>query len=181
MLKQLASILIILTCSWTAQSQVSLPFRKEAPIATDLYWTKAYDLLEDQRLAELEQLLGGLTQTSMGFCSGFDKAYEDLNKVLDTQNKAETERALTEFITRSIVLEIYALNTIADQRERKTAVINLFKELIAIQKYIKAIDFDTYRQLVNCFRRLNQLHVDAARLEKFIDEQEYLTKYYLKC
>jgi hypothetical protein len=181
MLKQLASILIIFTCFWTAQGQVSLPFRKEAPIATDLYWIKAYDLLEDQRLAELEQLLGGLTQTSMGFCSGFDEALEGLNKALEGQNKAEAERALTLFITRSIVLEIYALNTVTDQKERKTAVINLFKELIAIQKYIKAIDFDTYRQLVNCFRRLNQLHVDPPRLEKFIDEQEYLSKYALKC
>ena len=181
MLKQLATILIIIASSWNAQSQVSLPFRKEAPIATDLYWTKAYDLLEDQRLAELKQLLVGLTQSSMGSCRGFDKAYEYLNEVLDGQNIADSELALTEFITRSIVLEIYALNTISNQRERKTAVINLFQELIAIQKYIKVIDFDTYRQLVNCFRRLNQLHVDPARLKKFIEEQEYLSKYALKC
>lgn len=181
MLKQLASILIIFTFSWTAQSQISLPFRKEAPIATDLYWTKAYDLLKDQRLAELDQLLEGLTQSSKGYCRGFDQAYEGLNEVFRTQNSTDAERALTEFITRSIVLEIYALNTISNQRERKSAVINLFKELIAIQKYIKVIDFDTYRQLVNCFRRLNQLHVDVTRLEKFIDEQEYLSKYALKC
>ena len=181
MLKQLATILIIIASSWTAQSQVSLPFRKDAPIATDLYWTKAFDLLEDQRQVELEQLLMGLLQNSKGSCSGFDKAYEDLNKALDTQNKAENERALTEFITRSIVLEIYALKTIPDRQERKTAIINLFKELIAIQKYIKTIDFDTYRELVNCFRRLNQLHGDPARLEKFIDEQDYLSKYAIKC
>ena len=113
MLKQLATILIIFTCSWTAQSQVSLPFRKEAPIATDLYWTKAYDLLKDQRLAELDQLLEGLTQSSKGYCRGFDQAYEGLNEVFRTQNSTDAERALTEFITRSIVLEIYALNTIS--------------------------------------------------------------------
>ena len=181
MLKQLATILIIIASSWTAQSQVSLPFRKDAPIATDLYWTKAYNLLENRRAEELDQLLGGLIKGSTGTCSGFDSEFDNLNDVLNGQNNADALRALTEFIARSIVLEIYALKTIPDRQERKTAIINLFKELIAIQKYIKTIDFDTYRELVNCFRRLNQLYRDRARLEKFIDEQDYLSKYAIKC
>ena len=57
MLKTLATILIFISCSWTAQSQVSLPFREDAPIATDLYWTKAFDFLEAKRFGELQTLM----------------------------------------------------------------------------------------------------------------------------
>lgn len=181
MLKKLATILVFIACSWTVQSQVSLPFREEAPIAADLYWTKAFDLVEDQRFDEVLKLLAVLAESSMGICTGFDNAYIDLKETIGKQNQAEVDRALTQLITQSIVLEIYALNTIPDVKVRKTMVINLFKELIAIQKYIKEIDFDTYRQLVNCFRRLNQLHVDPVRMKQFIEAQEFLIKYQLKC
>jgi hypothetical protein len=181
MLKKLATILVLISCIWTAQGQVSLPFRQDAPIPVDLYWTKAFDLMENQRLGGLEELLEGLINDSSGLCAGFDQNYEALKAVISARNKANIERALTEFITRSIVFEIYALNTIKEQKERKTIVINLFKELIAIQKYIKSVDFDTYRQLVNCFRRLNQLYSNPDRLQEFIDSQKYLSKYKLKC
>lgn len=181
MLKKLANILVFIACICTVQGQVSLPFRQDAPIPADSYWTKAFDLIEDQRLGGLEELLDGLINDSSGLCAGFDQNYEALKAVIGDKNNANIERKLTEFITRSIVLEIYALNTIKEPKERKAIVISLFKELIAIQKYIKSIDFDTYRQLVNCFRRLNQLYSNPARLQEFIDSQKYLSKYELKC
>lgn len=181
MLKKLANILVFITCIWTAQGQVSLPYRQDAPIPVDLYWTKAFDLLEDERLGGLKELLEGLISDSSGLCAGFDQDYEALEAVISAKNKANIERALTEFITRSIVLEIHALNTIKEAKERKAIVISLFTELIAIQKYIKSFDFDTYRQLVNCFRRLNQLYSNPAQLQEFIDSQKYLSKYELKC
>lgn len=181
MLKHLALILVFFSCSGIAQGQGSLPFRKEAPIAADLYWTKAYDLVESQRFEEVSKLLSVLADTSMGICTGFDREYNVLKETLGKKNQADIELAITQFITKSIVFEIYSLKTVADAKERKTMVLNLFKELIAIQKYIKNFDFDTYRQLVNCFRRLNQLYSDQARLEQFILNQEYLSKYAFKC
>ena len=181
MLKTLATILIFISCSWTAQSQVSLPFREDAPIATDLYWTKAFDFLEAKRFGELQTLMDVLIKGSLGRCKDFDQVYGALVQALENKNQDALERALTEFITKSIVYEINYLSNIEDVKRRKEIVLNLFKELIAIQKYIKDLDFDTYRQLVNCFRRLNQVYSDTRRLEQFIDRQDYLAKYALKC
>jgi len=181
MLKNLALIFVFISCSWTAQSQAALPLRKEAPIAADLYWTKSFNLVEDGRYNELQILLDGLTSSSLELCEGFDRDYAELKTALSTQNQDEITIALTEFITKSIIEEIFTLGSISEPRQRKTLVLGLFKELIAIQKYIKELDFDLYRQLVNCFRRLNQLYATQDRLERFITEQEYLSRNRFKC
>ena len=181
MLQKLAIIFVFISCSWTVQSQVAFPLRKEAPIAVDLYWTKSINLIEDGRYEELQILLDGLTSSSLELCEGFDRDYAELKTALGDQNDDEITLAFTQFITKSIVEEIHGLSSISEPRQRKTVVLGLFKELIAIQKYIKELDFDLYRQLVNCFRRLNQLYPAQDRLERFITEQEYLSINRFKC
>ncbi len=181
MLKFLATILVILSCYWTARGQSPLPFRNEAPISVDLYWTKGFSLIEEDRFEDLSNLIDGLTLSSLGLCKGFDQQNDELIQVFKRQNRAQSAEAFTKFITSLIVLEIYSLNTIPDDKARKELILGLFKELIAIQKEIKAYDFETYRQLVNCFRRLNQLYTNPTRLKEFVDAQQFLLKYELKC
>ncbi|MDB2388856.1 hypothetical protein N9W02_00400 [Flavobacteriaceae bacterium] len=181
MLKFLATILVFLSCHWTVQGQTSLPFRKEAPISVDLYWTKGFSLIEEDRFEDLSNLIADLTNSSLGNCKGFDQQYDELIMVFNSNNKAKSAEAFTKFITSIIILEIHALNSIPEDKARKESILGLFKELIAIQKEIKAIDFETYRQLVNCFRRLNQLYTNPARLKEFVDSQQFLLKYELKC
>lgn len=183
MLKNLLAILVLFTCLWTVRGQTALPLRKDVQISMDLYWSKSFDLIEDNRFVELEKLLTQLVQSSLGICANFDNEYNKLSSVLNNSalKTFDSQKALTEFITILIVYEVQRIHPILDPRERKERILGLFKELIVIQKYIKDLDFDTYRQLVNCFRRLNQLSGDPEGLKQFVDRQEFLSKYAIKC
>ena len=57
MLKRLALITLFLSCFFQLQGQSSLSFRQEASIPMDLYWTKAFDLIDNNRLELAQELI----------------------------------------------------------------------------------------------------------------------------
>lgn len=180
MRKFLTFILISFSC-FSAQSQISLPFREEANISVDLYWSKGFDLISDSRFGMAEELIDDLLASSVGKCDVFDQDFALFKAALVTQDKSLAENAFTELILNSLLLEINRLDSIESVSLRKKSVVNLFKELISIQKYIKAYDFATYKTLVICFRRLNQLSGDQEKLKSYIKSFELMSKLKESC
>lgn len=172
-------LLISMFCFFQTQyliAQEFVPFKDNAPLTCDLYWTKGFDYLEDDRFSETLNLIENLVTNNLGRCENLRTDYLDLKKTLIEKDKIKSENALTRFIITGILIDLAHLNIIDDELERRQTIQILFKELIAIQKYVKRLNFDTYRDLVISFRRLNQLFRNKPQINLFIDNNLMIQK-----
>ena len=181
MLKRLALITLFLSCFFQLQGQSSLSFRQEASIPMDLYWTKAFDLIDNNRLELAQELIENLIVTSQGECLSLDEDLASLKFNFNTEENTQIQKAFSKLIITSLLIEIKRIHLIEGVYERKKFIRDLFKEMIAFQKYAKQYDFELYRELMICFRRLNQLSSDASAIELYVQSLDVETLKEIKC
>ena len=76
---------------------------------------------------------------------------------------------------------MYQLKDIESSKARSQKIQTLFKELISIQKYAKRFEFETYRDLVISFRRLNQLSKDKPQTDSYINNRQFVQEIFKEC
>lgn len=176
MLKNFVTILFFICLTPYLCAQTLLPYKSKAPLAANLYWTKGFDYLESKRFVETLNLLEDLTGGNLGSCGNLQGYYDILQKAILEEDKVSAEKAFSEFIITGILIDIGQLNSIESDNERSLAIQMLFKELIAIQKYAKRLNFYTYRDLVISFRRLNQLVKNESQMSLYIENNPQIQK-----
>jgi len=174
MLRNLVTILLFSLIVWSSHSQNSIDFREQSSLPASVYWTKAFDLLNQNRLEEAKNLTDDLFKSIGGDCLILNKGISELNTAYKQQLTPEIVETLTRVIVNSVLIDIRQLSTEKSPIKRKEKVISLFKEIIAIQKEFKALDFKKYRALVVCFRRMNQLVSDDEILKNYIQSIEFI-------
>jgi hypothetical protein len=181
MLKRLALITIYFSCFFQMQGQSYLSFRKEASIPMDLYWSKGFNLIEDNRLELAKELIEPLLFKSQDECISLDEDFASLKSLLETKDKTQIQKAFSKVVITSLLVEIKRIHLIEGVFERKKFIRDLFKEMIAIQKYAKQYNFELYKELMICFRRLNQLSNDAGAIESYVQSLNIWTLNEIKC
>jgi hypothetical protein len=110
-----------------------------------------------------------------------DKDFASLKSFLETTDKTQIQKAFSKVVITTLLVEIKRIHLIEGVFERKKFIRDLFKEMIAIQKYAKQYNFELYKELMICFRRLNQLANDVGAIESYVQSLNIWTINEIKC
>ena len=152
--------------------QEFLDYKNNAPLSMDLYWAQGFHYLENERYSETRDLLKTLAILELSSCASLITDFGDLEQTLLEEDKSNALRAFTQFVLHGILLDMNQMSNVDDPEIRGKAIQTLFKELISIQKYAKRFEFQTYRELVISFRRLNQLSKEKVQLDRYLMQNQ---------
>ena len=181
MYKHLIFVLFSLSMVWSSHGQIYLDFRNDASIEVSTYWSKAFDLANQNRLGDLKQLTDDLFSNNTNECLILNQEFNLLNAAYKQENIVEIKSTLTQLIVTSIIIDIGQLSLLQSTEKRKEKVISLFREVIAIQSEFKTFDFTQYRNTVVAFRRMNQLVNNKELLEKYLSGIDFISNVIKQC
>lgn len=182
--QKLNLICSLVLCSYCAPylgAQTLLEYKDNAPLAMDLFWTQGFRYLENERYTEALVLLETLTVQDLSSCKSLLADFAYLKRTLLEEDQISAEKAFTNFVMRGILIDMYQLKDIESSKARSQKIQTLFKELISIQKYAKRFEFETYRDLVISFRRLNQLSKDKPQTDSYINNRQFVQEIFKEC